>query len=101
ASGNAGGTLTVSDGTHTAKITLLGDYSLSTFTPSSDGHGGTSVVDPPFHPASMPQPASVSLCPADTVAPPRPTVASSPAVAPTEFATVASVTAATIEPSHV
>jgi hypothetical protein len=40
------GVLTVTDGTHTAKITLIGDYTASTFTPTSDGHGGTSVVDP-------------------------------------------------------
>ncbi|HEY2179971.1 MAG TPA: hypothetical protein VGH15_15480, partial [Caulobacteraceae bacterium] len=40
------GTLTVTDGTHTAKITLLGNYVGHTFTPSSDGHGGTKVVDP-------------------------------------------------------
>ncbi|KRP98785.1 hypothetical protein AOQ73_20595 [Bradyrhizobium pachyrhizi] len=47
-SGNAsGGTLTVTDGTVTASIALLGNYMASTFTASSDGHGGTSVVDPP------------------------------------------------------
>jgi hypothetical protein len=42
----ASGVLTVTDGTHTARIHLIGDYTASTFTPSSDGHGGTSVVDP-------------------------------------------------------
>ncbi|QOZ34391.1 AIDA repeat-containing protein [Bradyrhizobium sp. CCBAU 53421] len=47
-SGNAsGGTLTVTDGTVTASIALLGNYMASTFTTSSDGHGGTLVVDPP------------------------------------------------------
>jgi hypothetical protein len=40
------GTLTVTDGTHTAKIKLTGDYRTSAFTTSSDGHGGTLVVDP-------------------------------------------------------
>jgi hypothetical protein len=45
---NSPGTLTVSDGTHTASIALLGNYSLASFTASSDGHGGTSVVDPPL-----------------------------------------------------
>ena len=40
------GVLTVTDGTHTAKITLEGDYVGSTFKVSSDGHGGTTVVDP-------------------------------------------------------
>ena len=40
------GTLTVTDGTHTAHILLLGNYMASTFTASNDGHGGTSIVDP-------------------------------------------------------
>ena len=45
--GNAtGGTLTISDGVHTANIALQGDYRSSTWTLSSDGHGGTVVVDP-------------------------------------------------------
>ncbi|HXU99204.1 MAG TPA: hypothetical protein VG166_01745 [Caulobacteraceae bacterium] len=43
----ASGVLTVTDGTHTARITLTGDYTSSTFTVSSDGHGGTNIVDPP------------------------------------------------------
>ena len=42
-----GGTLHVTDGTHTANIALLGNYMASTFAASSDGHGGTLVVDPP------------------------------------------------------
>jgi hypothetical protein len=44
---SSGGTLTVTDGTHTANIALLGNYMASTFIASSDGHGGTSVIDPP------------------------------------------------------
>ncbi len=44
---NSPGTLTVSDGTHTARIVLSGNYALANFTASSDGHGGTSIVDPP------------------------------------------------------
>jgi hypothetical protein len=43
----ASGTLTVTDGTHTAKITLTGDYTASAFTVAPDGHGGTLVKDPP------------------------------------------------------
>jgi hypothetical protein len=50
----AGGTLTVSDGVHTANIALLGDYLSSTFTASSDGHGGTSVVDSPMLAGAQP-----------------------------------------------
>jgi hypothetical protein len=38
------GVLTVSDGTHTASITLKGDYLAATFVASSDGGGGTDVV---------------------------------------------------------
>jgi hypothetical protein len=43
----SGGILTVTDGTHTAKIKLAGDFTGSKWTVSSDGHGGTVVVDPP------------------------------------------------------
>jgi hypothetical protein len=42
----ARGVLTITDGTHTAKINLKGDYTTSTFVASSDGHGGTIVIDP-------------------------------------------------------
>jgi hypothetical protein len=49
----ASGTLTVTDGTHTARIKLIGDYTASTFTLASDGHGGTTVTDPPA-PAAKP-----------------------------------------------
>jgi hypothetical protein len=42
----SGGMLNVTDGTHTANIALLGNYMASTFVTSSDGHGGTYVVDP-------------------------------------------------------
>ena len=50
-SGNAnGGTLTVTDGNHTAQIALLGDYLGSGWTLSSDGNGGTVVVDPSLYP---------------------------------------------------
>jgi hypothetical protein len=48
---SSGGTLTVTDGSHTASIALLGNYLSSTFVASSDGHRGTKVVDPPL-PAS-------------------------------------------------
>jgi hypothetical protein len=44
---SSGGTLTVTDGTQTANIALLGNYMAASFVASSDGHGGTSVVDPP------------------------------------------------------
>ena len=44
---SSGGTLTVQDGAHTINIALLGNYLSSTFVATNDGHGGTSVVDPP------------------------------------------------------
>jgi hypothetical protein len=44
--GNTGGTLTVMDSTHTAKIALLGTYMASSFVPASDGQGGTFITDP-------------------------------------------------------
>src|SRR5262249_44388303 len=40
------GTLTVTDGTHTANLTLLGQYSAQNFTLASDGFGGTMITDP-------------------------------------------------------
>jgi hypothetical protein len=43
----SGGTLTISDGHETASILLSGNYTQSTFELSSDGHGGTIVIDPP------------------------------------------------------
>jgi Ca2+-binding RTX toxin-like protein len=44
----AGGTLTVTDGTNTANISLIGNYLNSSWTVSSDGSGGTTLVDPPL-----------------------------------------------------
>jgi hypothetical protein len=41
----SGGTLSVTDGTHTANIALLGNYLASSFATSSDGLGGTNVVE--------------------------------------------------------
>jgi autotransporter passenger strand-loop-strand repeat protein len=49
-SGNtSSGTLTVGDGTHSASILLLGNYSLASFNlgPESGGGTGTVVTDPP------------------------------------------------------
>jgi hypothetical protein len=55
--------LTVTDGTHTAKIALLGNYTASTFTLSDDGHGGTKVVDPQLvgTPQSSPAPLAQAM----------------------------------------
>ena len=44
AASNMSGTLTVTDGTHTANITLLGQYTAASFTAASDGHGGTIIT---------------------------------------------------------
>jgi VCBS repeat-containing protein len=46
-SNNTGGTLTASDGTHTANIELLGQYMASSFVMSADGVGGTLIHDLP------------------------------------------------------
>ena len=45
---NTGGTLTVSDGTHTANIALLGQYMAASFVMSADGFGGTLIHDTPL-----------------------------------------------------
>jgi hypothetical protein len=42
---SSGGMLNVSDETHSANIALLGSYLASSFAASSDGHGGTNVVE--------------------------------------------------------
>ncbi len=41
------GTLSVTSGTHTVHLTLLGSYTTSNFTLGPDGKGGTLVTDPP------------------------------------------------------
>jgi hypothetical protein len=41
------GTLAVTDGSHTADITLLGQYVTADFHVRTDNHGGTFVTDPP------------------------------------------------------
>jgi FG-GAP-like repeat/RTX calcium-binding nonapeptide repeat (4 copies) len=88
---HSAGTLTVGDGTETATITLTGNYSLANFIASSDGRGGTLLVDPPIgDAASMPEAASVSLTPVAATA-------DTPAAVQAEQATVVSVTAASIE----
>jgi hypothetical protein len=46
------GTLSLSDGIHTANIQLLGNYIAAAFSTSGDGHGGTSVEAQP-HPPTM------------------------------------------------
>ena len=46
-SSNTGGTLTMSDGTHTANIALLGQYMASSFATSADGFGGTLIHESP------------------------------------------------------
>jgi hypothetical protein len=46
AGNTSGGTLTVSDGIHTANVALSGQYTSSAFVSFSDGFGGTMVIDP-------------------------------------------------------
>ncbi|MGA8817074.1 MAG: hypothetical protein WB624_07275, partial [Xanthobacteraceae bacterium] len=53
-SDNSGGTLTVSDGTNTANLALLGQYSAASFIASSDGHGGSMIAEPPLLTAETP-----------------------------------------------
>jgi hypothetical protein len=44
----SGGVLTITDAqNHAAHLTLVGNYTNSTFNLSSDGSGGTMVIDPP------------------------------------------------------
>jgi hypothetical protein len=48
-SNNTGGTLSLTDGTQSAKIALLGNYMASSFVTESDAHGGTMVVAETAH----------------------------------------------------
>jgi len=41
------GTLTVTDGTTTAQLHLIGAYTVGSFKTSVDGTGGTIITDPP------------------------------------------------------
>ncbi|HEV2334846.1 MAG TPA: hypothetical protein VGS13_05080 [Stellaceae bacterium] len=47
AASGTSGTLTVTDGTHTIQLTLLGSHKTTNFTLASDNHNGTLVTDPP------------------------------------------------------
>jgi hypothetical protein len=55
---SASGVLTVTDGTHMAKINLFGNYLASTFVAASDGHGGTLVHDPAAAGAQLASPSA-------------------------------------------
>src|SRR5262249_34111792 len=57
---NLSGTLTVTDGTHTASLTLLGQSRATDFSFASDGHGGTMVTHPQ-PPPSVVGPAATPL----------------------------------------
>jgi hypothetical protein len=54
--GSSEGTLTVTDGAHTANIVLLGNYMASAFVTSGDGHGGSSIQVQPEQVAMLVQP---------------------------------------------
>jgi hypothetical protein len=59
-SGNTnGGVLAVTDGSSTSHIALLGNYTTSGWTLSSDANGGTFVVDPPLTASGAGDPSAV------------------------------------------
>ena len=47
---NSSGVLTITDGTHTAALTLFGQFSAAGFQTGTDGAGGTDVT---YHPIAM------------------------------------------------
>ena len=57
----AKGVLTVTDGTHTARIHLVGDYLNATFTAASDGQGGTVITAGAAPGARAPSPALAAM----------------------------------------
>lgn len=52
ANSNLGGTLVITDGTHTTDLSIVGTYAQASFSIQSDGHGGTLVLDPPVDTAN-------------------------------------------------
>ena len=66
-SAGTSGTLTLSDGTHTANVIFAGSYVLENFTLSNDGSGGILIIDGPA-PSAPPVAATVNP-PAPTVTP--------------------------------
>ncbi|WP_441237400.1 beta strand repeat-containing protein [Bradyrhizobium sp. 930_D9_N1_4] len=51
--GNTGGTLTVTDGVHTAALQLLGQYSAADFALAADGNGGSIITNPVDQPQAQ------------------------------------------------
>ena len=76
----SGGTLTVTDGTHTAQIALVGDYLTSGWTLSSNGHGGTDVVDPPLPGSVFPNATNTGIAAGTKLTPATSNTISSPGV---------------------
>jgi autotransporter passenger strand-loop-strand repeat protein len=60
AGSNTSGTLSITDGVHTANLTLLGQYVTAQFTSAGDGHGGTEVGDPPLVATTDPGPLTLA-----------------------------------------
>ncbi|MDR3466111.1 MAG: hypothetical protein P4M07_09220 [Xanthobacteraceae bacterium] len=52
-SDNSGGSLSVTDGAHSATIALIGQYAAANFALASDSHGGTLVSDPSLSGAAL------------------------------------------------
>ena len=55
------GVLTVSDGTDTAKIKMIGSFTLASFHAAPDGSGGTLITDPPAPKKTTPPTSPPSL----------------------------------------
>ena len=80
-SGNIdGGTLTITNGSETAHIALLGDYLDSGWTLSSDGHGGTVVVDPPLTGSVFPNATNTGISAGTILTPATSNTISAPGV---------------------
>jgi hypothetical protein len=57
AGNTSGGVLTVTNGTNSVNLNLLGNYTTASWNLSKDGSGGTLVVDPPISGSLTPDPA--------------------------------------------
>ncbi|MGC2413666.1 MAG: hypothetical protein WA459_13355, partial [Stellaceae bacterium] len=64
AASNTSGTLTVTDGTHSVHLTLLGNYITNNFALFTDSHGGTRVNNPPVSGGGASQTTFADIAPA-------------------------------------
>ena len=69
-SSDTGGILSVKDGTHIAKLALLGNYMAASFVTTADGHGGTLITEAAQTAAAIVDPSARVILATDRVGEP-------------------------------